>query len=427
MSTVLLVVIYVAFVGLGIPDSLFGAAWPAIYADFGLPVSWGSAVTMIVSCGTIVSSLASASVIARLGTGRVTAISTALTAAALAGFAVAPGFPWLCLLAVPLGLGAGAIDTALNNYVALHYRATHMNFLHCAYGVGITLSPFLMSMALASGTWRQGYLGATLCQVVICALTVAILPLWGKVGHADGSDASGDGAAGDDASGDDAASDSSAGAGEKNADAPGAHPAPPSPLALVRRHDVRLACLVFLCSVAIEAICNTWGTSYLVNARGMEAGAAAGMVTVYYVGVTAGRFLSGVLANRLSSKQLVGLGQAVTFVAIVVLLLPLPTAAASVGLFLVGFGNSPLYPNMLHLTPRLFGRELSQAVIGVQMAASYLGSLALAPLFGVAAQQMGFWLFPVCLLALSAVVLAAFVAFMRAKGWQPRADRARRG
>ncbi|WP_072372461.1 MFS transporter [Thermophilibacter mediterraneus] len=396
MTIVLLVVIYVAFVGLGIPDSLFGAAWPAMYADLGLPVSLGSVVTMIISCGTIVSSLSSAAVINRFGTGRVTAASTVLTAAALLGFSLAPSLLWLCLLAVPLGLGAGAIDTALNNYVALHYRATHMNFLHCAYGVGVTVSPFIMSFALSAGTWREGYLGATICQAAIALLTIAILPLWGKVARADEE------------------------RGEKDAE-----PRTESPLALVRRRDVRLACLVFLASVAIEGICNTWGTSYLVNARGMGAGEAAGTVTVYYVGVTLGRFLSGVLANRLSSKQLVGLGQLVTFAAVLVLLAPLPVGAASVGLFLVGFGNSPLYPNMLHLTPRLFGRELSQSVIGVQMAASYVGSLALAPLFGVVGQSLGFWLFPVALLALSLVVLGAFVALMTLKGWSPRAAAAR--
>ena len=391
MSVVLLVVIYVAFVGLGIPDSLFGAAWPAMYPDLDVPVSWGSAVTMVTCCGTIVSSLSSAALINRFGTGRVTAVSTALTAAALLGFAVAPSFLWLCLLAVPLGLGAGAIDTALNNYVALHYHATHMNFLHCAYGVGITVSPFLMSLALSDGTWRDGYLEAAVVQAAIVAATVAILPLWSRVGHES--------------------------AGEKDDD-----PAPraASPLALVRRRDIRLACLVFMASVAIEGICNTWCASYLVSARGMGAGEAAGMVTVYYVGVTAGRFLSGVLANRLSSKQLVGLGQVITFVAVLVLLAPLPLSAAPVGLFLVGFGNSPLYPNMLHLTPRLFGRDLSQAVIGVQMAASYVGSLTLPPLFGLVAEQVGFWLFPVALLALSVVVLAAFLGLMALKGWRLR-------
>ncbi len=391
MTLVLLVVIYVAFVGLGIPDSLFGAAWPAIYADLGLPVSLGSVITMIVSCGTIVSSLASAAVINRFGTGRVTAFSTTLTAIALLGFSLAPSLAWLCLLAVPLGLGAGAIDTALNNYVALHYHATHMNFLHCAYGVGVTISPFIMSVALSSGTWREGYLGAAACQAAIALLTIAILPLWGKVAHVHEEQ------------------------GEKDVE-----PRTVSPLALVRRRDVRLACLIFLASVAIEGICNSWGTSYLVNARGMGAGDAAGMITVYYVGVTAGRFLSGVLANRLSSKQLVGLGQLITLAAVLVLLAPLPLSAAPAGLFLVGFGNSPLYPNMLHLTPRLFGRELSQSVIGVQMAASYVGSLALAPLFGVVGQALGFWLFPVALLGLSLVVIAAFVGLMVLKGWEPR-------
>ena len=392
MSTVLLIVIYVAFVGLGIPDSLFGAAWPAMHPELGVPVSWGSAVTMVTCCGTIVSSLSSATLINRFGTGRVTAASTALTVAALVGFAVAPGFLWFCLLAVPLGLGAGAIDTALNNYVALHYRATHMNFLHCAYGVGITVSPFLMSLALSGGTWRDGYLEAAAVQAAIMAATIAILPLWSRVGHETGAD--------------------------EGPDEPEVRAM--SPLALVRRRDVRLACLVFLASVAIEGVCNTWGSSYLVNARGMGAGEAAGMVTVYYVGVTAGRFLSGVLANRLSSKQLVGLGQAITFAAVLVLLAPLPLAAATVGLFLVGFGNSPLYPNMLHLTPRLFGRDLSQAVIGVQMAASYVGALTLPPLFGVVAERVGFWVFPVALFVLSAVVLAAFLGLMVLKGWKPQ-------
>ena len=392
VSLVLLVVIYVAFVGLGIPDSLFGAAWPAMHPDLDVPVSWGSLVTMVTCCGTIVSSLSSAALIGRFGTGRVTAVSTALTAAALAGFAVAPSFVWLCLLAIPLGLGAGAIDTALNNYVALHYRATHMNFLHCAYGVGITVSPFLMSLALSGGTWRDGYLEAAAVQAAIMAATIAILPLWSRVGHETGAD--------------------------EGPDEPEVRAM--SPLALVRRRDVRLACLVFLASVAIEGVCNTWGSSYLVNARGMGAGEAAGMVTVYYVGVTAGRFLSGVLANRLSSKQLVGLGQAITFAAVLVLLAPLPLAAATVGLFLVGFGNSPLYPNMLHLTPRLFGRDLSQAVIGVQMAASYAGALTLPPLFGVVAERVGFWVFPVALFVLSAVVLAAFLGLMVLKGWKPQ-------
>ena len=394
MSVVLLVVIYVAFVGLGIPDSLFGAAWPAMHVDLGIPVSWGSMVTMVTCCGTIVSSLSSAALINRFGTGRVTAVSTALTTAALLGFAVAPGWVWLCLLAIPLGLGAGAIDTALNNYVALHYKATHMNFLHCAYGVGITVSPFLMSLALSGGTWRDGYLEAAVVQAAIMAATIAILPLWSRVGHER--------------------------AGERD---DGPAPTAASPLALVRRRDIRLACLVFMASVAIEGVCNTWCASYLVGARGMGAGEAAGMVTVYYVGVTAGRFLSGVLANRLSSKQLVGLGQAVTFAAVLVLLAPLPLAAAPMGLFLVGFGNSPLYPNMLHLTPRLFGRDLSQAVIGVQMAASYVGSLTLPPLFGLVAELVGFWLFPVALLVLSVVVLAAFLGLMALKGWRPRRAR----
>lgn len=375
MATLLLIVIYITFIGLGIPDSLFGAAWPAIYTELGLPVSWASLVTMIISGGTIVSSMLSARLIHRLGTARLTAASTVMTALALLGFSLSGGMAWLCLFAVPLGLGAGAIDTALNNYVALHYKTSHMNFLHCFYGIGVSLSPFLMSLALSSGSWRNGYRTVFWLQLAIAAVTVLSLPLWKRAGH------------------------ESKGGGQED----GA----PLPLrALLKDPRVRRACLVFVGSCGLEYTCGSWGSTFLVQAKGMAADAAALTVTFYYVGMATGRFLSGVLAGRLTARQLVRLGQGVTLGALLLVLLPLPPACAAAGLFCIGLGNGPVFPNMLHLTPSLFGRERSQAVMGVQMSASYVGILLAPALFGLAAQYISAALYPVYLLALYALMMA---------------------
>lgn len=377
MATLLLVVIYIAFIGLGIPDSLFGAAWPAIYQELDLPVSWANLVTIIISGGTIVSSLLSARLINRFGTALVTAVSTCLTALALLGFSCSDSMIWLCLLAVPLGLGAGAIDTALNNYVALHYNATQMSFLHCFYGIGVSVSPFLMSLALSAGSWRDGYRTVFWFQLGIAALTILSLPLWRRV-HRSGTG--------------------------------GAEEEEPARTVgffqLIRQRKVQMACLVFIGSCGLEYTCGNWGSTYLVQARGMGADDAAMLITFYYLGMTVGRFLSGVLANRLDSLRLIQIGQGVTLAAIVLILLPLPVGVAGVGLFLVGLGNGPLFPNMLHLTPRRFGRDVSQSVMGMQMAASYVGTLLAPTLFGLIAQQIDAGWFPVYLLALYAIMMA---------------------
>ena len=369
MASVLLIIIYIAFIGLGIPDSMFGAAWPAIYEQFQLPVSWASFVTVITAFGTILSSLFSDRLIRRFGTGRITAFSTTLTAAALLGFSISGSMLWLCLFAFPLGLGAGAIDAALNNYVALHYRATHMNFLHCFYGVGIALSPFLMSFALSEGSWRRGYATVFCIQLGIALLTIFTLPLWKKVGSAQPIQ-------------------------EAGGSAPG------NPISLLREKQVRRACLVFFGSCGVENICNTWGSTFLVSAKGMEADRAALTMTAYFIGMAIGRFLSGLLANRLTSRQLMRIGQGIVLVAVILLLLPLPAGVSGVGLFLVGMGNGPVFPNMLHLTPRYFGVDRSQAVMGVEMAVAYVGSMVMPVLFGAVAQQLTLALFPTCLLLL---------------------------
>ena len=380
MATLLLIVIYIAFIGLGVPDSLFGTAWPAIYTDLNLPVSWASIVTIIVSCGTITSSLLSSWLISRFGTGKITAVSTLMTALALLGFSCSDSMLWLCLCAIPMGLGAGSIDTALNNYVALHYKASHMNFLHCFYGIGVSLSPYLMSLALSKGTWEGGYRAVFWFQLAIAALTVLALPLWKKVRHAQN--------------------------GEEEEETPRVLSFP----ALMKMPKVRMACLVFIGYCALEYTCGTWGSTFLVNAKGAAADTAARMVTFYYVGLALGRFLSGVLAGLLHSRQLVKIGQMILLAAVVSLFLPLPFAFCSVSLFFIGLGNGPIFPNMLHLTPELFGKDLSQAVIGAEMATSYIGVLLAPALFGLIAQNVTAALFPVYLLVLYALMITGTAA-----------------
>ena len=380
MATLLLIVIYIAFIGLGVPDSLFGTAWPAIYTDLNLPVSWASIVTIIVSCGTITSSLLSSRLISRFGTGKITAVSTLMTALALLSFSCSDSMLWLCLCAIPLGLGAGSIDTALNNYVALHYKASHMNFLHCFYGIGVSLSPYLMSLALSKGTWEGGYRAVFWFQLAIAALTVLALPLWKKVRHAQN--------------------------GEEEEETPRVLSFP----ALMKMPKVRMACLVFIGYCALEYTCGTWGSTFLVNAKGAAADTAARMVTFYYVGLALGRFLSGVLAGRLHSRHLVKIGQMILLAAVASLFLPLPFAFCSVSLFFIGLGNGPIFPNMLHLTPELFGKDLSQAVIGAEMATSYIGVLLAPALFGLIAQNVTAALFPVYLLVLYALMITGTAA-----------------
>lgn len=384
MVTLLLIVIYITFIGLGIPDSLFGTAWPAVYAEFGLPVSWANFVTLTVSGGTIVSSLLSARLIRRFGTGKVTAVSTVMTAVALLGFSVSKSFPFMWLAAIPLGLGAGAIDSALNNYVALHYKASHMNFLHCFYGIGVSLSPFLMSLALSDNAdWRGGYRSVFWFQAAIAVLTVVSLPLWKRAHSEEKSD--------------------------ENGKTVGI-------LSVLKIPKLYLVGLVFIGSCAVEHTCGTWGSTFLVDAKGFSVDIAARIVTFYYVGIALGRFLSGILANKCSGRRLIAGGQIIVFFAIVLLLLPLPPFVSGLALFLIGFGNGPIFPNMVHLMPVHFGKDLSQSVMGVQMAVSYIGILTAPALFGLLAQSVGVTVFPLYLAAGFAIMAVGSFALNGKKG-----------
>lgn len=369
MATLLLIIIYFAFIGLGLPDSLFGTAWPAIYTEFGLPFSFGSMVTMVITCGTITSSILSAKVIAKFGTGKVTAFSTAMTALALLGFSLSKSFLPLCFLAIPLGLGAGAIDTGLNNYVALHYTSSQMSLLHCFYGIGITVSPYLMSRLLTTDAgWRGAYRVTFFIQLTIALILFASLFLWKKVASDDPLE-----------------------------EAPVKVLSIPE---LAKIPGVKTTWLLFFASCAIESATNSWGSTFLVEHKGMAADQAAKVMIFYFVGFTFGRLLSGILATRFSCWQIIRMALVVLAVAMVLLLLPLSNVFMIIALFLIGFGNSPMFPNLTYLAPINFGADISQSMIGTQMAASNL-SFMIAPLLcGLLGQFLGMGIYPMCLAGL---------------------------
>lgn len=382
MATLLLVVIYIAFIGLGIPDSLFGPAWPQIYREMNLPVSLAGYVSMFSCCCSICSSLLSSRVIKRFGIGKVSAISTALTALGMLGYALSRNAVWFFALCLPLGFGAGAIDSGLNNYVAVHYNAAQMSFLHCFYGIGVTCSPFLMSLALGNGSWRGGYVSTFIIQLVITAILIAALPLWTKVDKLRGTVQTID--------------ETPAATGEKAG----------------KRHinGLAISCLVFIFSCSLEYLCGAWGSTFLVDAKGMAASTAAGITTLYYFGMALGRFLSGVLAAKLDSRKIITIGVSVLAAAVLLIVLPLPDFCAATGLFLVGLGNGPVYPNMVHLTPDTFGEENSQSAMGKQMASAYVGIMVMPLLFGNMTQIFGAGIFRIFAVIIY-VLLAAFVIF----------------
>lgn len=365
MATLLLIIIYLSYIGLGIPDSLFGTAWPAIYEELHLPLSAANAVTLLISGGTILSSLLSARLINRFGTGIITAVSTTLTAIALLGFSLSENLFFLCLCAVPLGLGAGAIDAAQNNYVALHYNARHMSFLHCFYGVGVAISPYLMSLGIQRGNWRSGYFWTFCLQAAISIVAILSVPLWKKA-HPESL---------------------------KTQETEKVESV--SLFQLAKLPAIRATWLMFIASCSIEAVCTQWSSTFFVQTKNLSADAAAKIAILYFVGLALGRFVSGLLAKRLTSWKLIRIGCGIFLFAIVLLALPVSHIAfPCVGLFLTGFGIGPIYPNLTYLTPINFNKEQSQAVIGSQMALSYVGIMLAPILFGFLAQLISTTLFP---------------------------------
>lgn len=384
MYAALLSIIYVAFVSLGLPDSLVGAGWPVMHKDLGVPLAFAGIVTMVIASGTILSSLASDRLTRRFGAGLVTATSVGMTAAALIGFSLSDQFWMICLWAIPYGLGAGAVDAALNNYVALHYAARHMNWLHSFWGVGASISPFIMSHALTSGQgWSGAYRTVGLIQVVLTVALVATLPLWRRVDTLRAPHA---------------------------ADVP---PEPPAddaaPLSLARAlriPGVAPVLVAFFAYCALETTAMVWASTYLVTERAVDPATAAAFASLFLLGVTGGRFLAGFVADRIGDRLLIRWGFTTVGVGTVMVLLPLGTdVVALAGLVIAGLGCAPIYPAIIHSTPANFGRENSQAIIGVQMAAAYVGSTLAPPLFGLLSSSVGTWTFPVFLTALAVLGL----------------------
>ncbi|MDL2317770.1 MFS transporter [Eubacteriales bacterium OttesenSCG-928-A19] len=364
MMTVLLVIIYVAFISLGLPDSLLGSAWPAMYEGFGMPVSAAGVISMTIAAGTIISSLLSERLIRRLGTGLVTLISVTMTAVALLGISFSGSFVAVLLWAIPLGLGAGSVDAALNNFVALHYKASHMNWLHCFWGLGASAGPVIMSYYLAqSGAWSSGYRAVSVIQFTLVAVLVVSLPLWKKArgGAEEGEQDQGE----------------RFGIGR-----------------LLALPGAKATLVSFFCYCAIETTVGLWGSTFFVLVRGIGPDVAARWISLYFMGITLGRAFSGFLSVRLSSIQMIRLGQGLMAAGVLILLLPLSGWPLLVGLFCIGLGCAPIFPTLLHETPNSFGKEHSQAIMGVQMATAYIGSTLMPPLFGLLGASLGYGLLP---------------------------------
>ena len=376
MIQLLLPIIYLAFISLGLPDSLLGSAWPSMYPSLGVPVPSAGILSMIISFGTIVSSLNSDRLTRALGAGKVTAISVGMTAAALFGFSISTQFWMLCLWAVPYGLGAGSVDAALNNYVALHYESRHMSWLHCMWGIGTMVSPMVMGRVLAGGgPWTAGYRYIALFQIALTAVLFLSLPLW-----------------------------------QKRTDETAEGGTAPQALSLgrvFRLPGAKEVMLCFFCYCALETTAGLWASSYLTLTRGVAADTAASFASLFYIGITAGRAACGFLTLKLSDTQMIRLGQGVLAVGVAALLVPGPQLLALAGLVLVGVGCAPIYPSIIHATPDHFGADRSQAVIGIQMASAYVGNLVMPPLFGLLANNITPALFPFYLLAL--LVLMVFM------------------
>lgn len=361
-----IIIIYLAFISLGLPDSLLGVTWPVMQAEFSAPLETAGLLFMVMAGGTIASSLASGSMLKRFGTGKVAFVSSFMTAAALLGFYFSPSLFWLFLCAIPLGLGAGAIDAGLNHYVAAHYKAHHMNWLHCFWGVGATLGPVVMAAFISgNNSWRNGYLAIAGIQFVLVIILFFALPLWDRVA-ASPSDAE-----------------------KKEEESKGAEAIKPMQI-----KGVKLTLTAFLFYCGAESAIGLWGSSFLVNVKDLSVETAAKWVSLYFGGITLGRFVTGFLSLKLSNRALIRAGQLTALSGALLLLFPLPASFSLVGFVLTGLGLAPIFPSMLHETPAHFGKTHAQSIMGYQMAIAYTGSLSLPPLLGFLASQSTIAIFP---------------------------------
>lgn len=375
MYLFLLSIIYIAFISLGLPDSMLGSAWPVMHVDFDVPISYAGIVTMIIAAGTIISSLMSDKLTRKLGAGLVTTLSVMMTAVALLGFSTTDSFIIICLWSIPYGLGAGAVDAALNNYVALHYSSRHMNWLHCFWGVGASVSPYIMSYSLTGGQgWHNGYRMVFIIQIILTAILFFSLPLW------KGRDTSKN-----------ISTTSKEFLGLKQ---------------VLNIKGVKLVLLTFFGYCALESTTGLWASSYLVEFRGIDSETAASFASLFYLGITFGRFLSGFIADRLGDKKLIRLGLIIIILGIFLVGIPfIDNRVALAGLIIIGLGCAPVYPSIIHSTPSNFGQDKSQAIIGIQMASAYTGTTFMPPIFGLIAHNISIGLYPLYLIIFALIMI----------------------
>lgn len=368
MFQLLLLIIYLSFISLGLPDALLGEAWPSMYRELHVSISYAGAISMIIAFGTIISSLQSDRLTRKLGTGKVTAISVAMTAVALFGFSTSHSFVALCLWAIPYGLGAGSVDASLNNYVALHYESKHMSWLHCMWGIGAAAGPYIMGYVLTNGrSWNSGYRVISVLQIVLTMILIFSLPLWKnrpEIIDDNGQEV--------------------------------------SAKALSLREVIRIPgakeiMVCFFCYCALEQTAGLWASSYLSLYKGVSAETAATFASMFYIGITIGRALSGFVTMKLNDVQMIRLGQVLIAVGILIMFLPFGQTLSLVGLIVIGLGCAPIYPCIIHSTPTHFGADKSQAIIGIQMASAYVGTLLMPPVFGLIANHITVALLPVYL------------------------------
>lgn len=371
MVNLLLSIIYLSFISLGLPDALLGSAWPSMYKEFNVAISYAGIISMIISAGTIISSLQSDRLTKKFGAGKITVFSVAMTAAALFGFSITHSYLFLCVWAIPYGLGAGSVDASLNNYVALHYESKHMSWLHCMWGIGATIGPYIMGYAITNNNWNAGYRYISIMQIVLTAILFFSLPLWNKN------------------------------------DKENKEKINTKTLSLIEIIKIKVAkeiMICFFCYCALETTTGLWASSYLNIYKGVDIKTAASFGSLFYIGITIGRAISGFITMKLNDNQMIVLGESIILIGVILMIIPAVNTVSLIGFIITGLGCAPIYPSIIHSTPYNFGAENSQAIIGVQMASAYIGTLAMPPLFGYIANHISISLLPFYLILILALM-----------------------
>lgn len=377
-SAKLLIIIYISFISLGLPDSILGSAWPSMYNEFSVPLSYAGIISMIIALGTVISSLQSHRITKMLGTGKVTTISVLITAVSLLGFAISNSFILLILWAIPYGLGAGGVDASINSYVALHYKSRHMSWLHCMWGIGAAIGPSVMRFVLSHDMkWNKGYSTIGFLQIVLTCILILNLALWNNTSQPNNAE-------------------TNKKIGNSN------------PILLkdvIKIKGVKEVMLCFFCYCAIEQTTSLWVSSYMALEKGLPTNEAAGFGSMFFIGITVGRAISGFITFKLNDNQMIKLGQLLIGTGIIIMLLPFGQISAIIGLIIIGLGCAPIYPCIIHSTPERFGADRSQSVIGVQMASAYVGTCIMPPIFGIIAEQTTIALLPFYLLVILIIMI----------------------